>query len=343
MSQTALSAEQIEDLLIYIGTSPTMWKGDNMQVCCPVHGESNPSMGVSLEKQKCHCFSCGFSGTFNKLLYNALPDEFGYDGSTKETNKRTWFNAVRKANEFLLERYELEVRELNGKKLSRLKRYEELTDSIKVTKDYIIPMYEIATYMSGKETYRYFFDRGFTKKDMIKYKIGRDLDNKTVTLPVFNQEDKLLGVIGRFISSKRAKHERYKIYDKFERGNTLYPLNYYEPKDNTIILVEGQFDAMSMHKKGFTNTLSNMTVNLTKPQVEWIVGNCSTVIHICDNDTRGIAGRNINIKMLGNRVVSKVVEYPDHGGDPCDWTKEEIQDMIDNAKLPLKAKLKRIE
>ena len=42
-----LSKEQIEDLLEYCGTTPTFWRDDDMLCCCPIHGESNPSMGVN--------------------------------------------------------------------------------------------------------------------------------------------------------------------------------------------------------------------------------------------------------------------------------------------------------
>ena len=33
------------------------------------------------------------------------------------------------------------------------------------------------------------------------------------------------GIIGRYISKKRKKNERYKIYDSFNRGQVLYPLD----------------------------------------------------------------------------------------------------------------------
>ena len=340
---STLTKEQIEDLLIYCGTQPTFWRDDDMLVNCPVHGESNPSMGVNVEKQVCHCFSCGFKGTFTKLLYNSLPDEFGYDSSTQETQNKTWFRADRKAREFLSSRYELEYREI-GEKLKRIKRYEDvlaipdfLSDENKS-----IPMYKIAPFMSGKETYKYFFNRGFTKEDMTKYMIGRDLEHKTVTIPVFNVDGTLAGVIGRYISKKRKHNQRYKIYDNFDRGSLLYPLNYYEPFEDTIIIIEGQFDAIHMHKCGFTNSLSLMTNEMTKIQAKWLEDNCECVIYIGDNDDRGLQAREKNRKLLGNKVNFKLVDYPEHGKDPCDWSIKEIEDMIATAHSPLVRRLSRM-
>ena len=73
-----LNEAQVDDLLDYIDTyNPNYWKDGDKLVCCPVHGESNPSMGISIEKQVCHCFSCGFAGGFAKLLAHSKPEEFG--------------------------------------------------------------------------------------------------------------------------------------------------------------------------------------------------------------------------------------------------------------------------
>ena len=94
-----LNQDQIDDLLTYCGSTPTRWKDTDTLVCCPVHGESNPSMGISSEKQVCHCFSCGFAGDLTKLLLYSRPDDFGFK------SKKDEFRAYRKANDFLISRY----------------------------------------------------------------------------------------------------------------------------------------------------------------------------------------------------------------------------------------------
>lgn len=337
-----LNADQVDDLLIYCGSSPRTWKQDDTLVCCPVHGESNPSMGISLEKQVCHCFSCGFAGSFDKLLAYSMPEEFGLKLDSKDSIRKTEFRALKKARQFLKDRYELEYYEL-GSKSRNIKRYEEVVEKkiISIDKRIEIPRYKLAPFMSGKETYKYFFDRGFTKQDMKDFMIGRDTDNKTVTIPVFYEDKKLAGVIGRYISKNRLKNQRYKIYDEFERSKVLFPLDHFKVIDDTIIIVEGQFDAMYMHKLGYTNTLAPMTVSLSKTQADWICKNCETVIWVGDNDSRGLEGRETSRKLLNNRVKFKVVDYPSHGKDVCDWSKEEIDTMIINAKGRLR-KIKRI-
>lgn len=340
--QNTLTKEQIEDLLIYCGTRPTLWKDDDMLVCCPVHGESNPSCGISAEKQIFHCFSCGASGNFAKLLYLSLPDEFGYDSSTSDTIKKTWFKANRKARTFLKSRYELEYRDFRDKTIL-VKRFDEVRiKSTSVEKRTELPLWKIAPFMSGKKTYQYFFNRGFDKHDMKKFMIGYDSDNNTVTIPVFYADGKLAGVIGRYISKDRKKNQRYKIYEHFERSRVLYPLNYYKSINDTMILVEGQFDAIWCHKCGLCNTLAIMTDYISDEQVDLILKLCSKVIYIGDNDERGLEAREKNYKKLKGKVDFLIVDFPDHGKDPCDWTEEELHNLVNNAHSIINRKLRRI-
>lgn len=340
-----MTEEQVDDLLEHIDTyNPNYWKDGDKLICCPVHGESNPSMGVSIEKQVCHCFSCGFAGGFAKLLAYSQPDEYGikYNANGK-VNISSEIKALRKAREFLALRYELEFHEI-GKRTRNVKRYEQTINVYfeKEEKRVELPRFKLAPFKSGKETYGYFFDRGFTKEEMQEYMIGRDLDNETITIPVFHADGVLAGIIGRYISAKRKKNQRYKIYDNFERSNLLYPLNRAKPIKGVAILVEGQFDAIRMHRIGHINTYATMTNVLSQKQADWLCANCDCVIWIGDNDDRGLEGREKARKLLKNKIDFKIVTYPKHGKDVCDWSDEEIDEMLNTARGVNIRKLRRL-
>ena len=332
---TSLSKEQIEDLIQYCGSSPTYWKNERMQICCPVHSESNPSCGVNSEIQGFHCFSCGAHGNFAKMLYYSRPEDFGYDGTGA-----TSFRAEMKAREFLKERYELEYKTI-GNRTRSVKRYDDLitTDtSEKKAEKNTLPLWKIAPFQSGKKTYNYFFERGFTVEDMKAFRIGYDGQNKTVTIPVFDTDSNLLGVIGRFIGP-RKKNERYKIYYNFDRGSTLFPLDHFVPND-TVVLVEGQFDTIRLYHYGITNALSIMSDILTAKQVKLLQSMCSTVIYVGDNDERGLEAREKNRELLKG-INFLTVDYPAHGKDVCDWSEKEIRGMLKSASSI--KKIRRIE
>lgn len=344
MADLLLTESQIDDLLdnVIDTYNPHFWKNGEKLVCCPVHGESHPSMGVSADKGICHCFSCGFAGDFAKLLMYCQPEKFGLKTDTDENIAKTSPRAYWKAQDFLTSRYELEVHTV-GKHLRRVRRYEDQQDQfLSEDERVVLPRFKLAPFMSGKETYAYFFQRGFTKADMKTYMIGRDLDNETITIPVFHEDGALAGVIGRYIDPKRRKNERYKIYFEFRRGSVLYPLNIANPIDGVAILVEGQFDAIRMHKIGYTNTFAVMTNQISRDQAQWLSEHCDTVIYIGDNDTRGFEGLEKARERLKDKVTFKTVDYPDHGKDVCDWSDEECHAVVKSAHSFSVRKLRRI-
>lgn len=339
-----LTEGQIDDLLdnVIDTRNPNFWKDGEKLICCPVHGEHNPSMGVSVEKGVCHCFSCDFAGDFVKLLMYSLPEKFGFKTDTEQNQKRTYAKARRAATEFLVSRYELEYHEL-GLKVRSIRRYEQHRYLEEEENERIVlPRFKLAPFMSGKETYSYFFQRGFTKADMQKWSIGRDVDNETITIPVFFEDGALAGVIGRYIAADRKKNQRYKIYFDFQRSSVLYPLDKSVPLDGVAILVEGQFDVIRMHNIGYTNTYAIMTNQLSRAQAEWLMSHCDTVIYVGDNDERGLEGRDKAAKLLKDSVKFKIVDYPDYGKDVCDWSEEDIHHMVNTAHSIHVRKIRRL-
>ena len=56
--------------------------GENVQTNCPFHKngqERKPSFGVNGEIDKCHCFSCGWSGTIEEMI----SELYGYQDEGK--------------------------------------------------------------------------------------------------------------------------------------------------------------------------------------------------------------------------------------------------------------------
>lgn len=317
-----LSHDQITDLLEYIEVDKIgKWKGDKISFCCPIHHETHESAGIhanyvtpdgSLEHlQIYHCFSCDSSGNLVQLLQRSLPDEFPFYGS---------------ALHFIEKRYNVKIHAYTEKEKSGVKRYEDFFN-IK-NKRYEQSLNVLAPFRSGKETYEYFYNRGFSKEVVRKFKIGRDLKNETVTVPIFWGDNKLCGVIGRYIDPNRPSNYRFKIYD-FPKGDILFPLNHFKPNNrNEVILVEGLFDAIYMHMLGYSNTLTTFTASITIPQKHLLEEYGDTVIDLLDNDKRGREGAFKIKNSLSNKIRWKSVEFPSKGKDPCDWNKEDINKML---------------
>lgn len=329
--------EQVEDLLNYIGVDKIQqWKGDKINFCCPIHGETHPSCGINVDYtnedrdiyhgQVFNCFACNKSGNLAWFTYLSLPDKFkGYGDAVK----------------FLERRYDVNVDQPKRKgRLHMLKRYGEKSEN--ETSRIVLPQYKLSAFRSGRETYKYFYDRGFDKSDLIEYEIGRDIEHETVTIPIFWEDHTLAGIIGRYIDPNRPKNYRYEIYDNFSKSSILFPLDKVEPKDGTIILVEGQFDCMMMRKWGLKNTMSSLGNKISYAQKEQLKELCHTVIVLYDSDDRGIAAAERARNMLKDSFKVKTCDFTDVvGKDPIEWGETQTKRILSTATL-LRKKLHKI-
>lgn len=329
MSRNMMTKEQIEDLLDNVVCTPERrdWKGNKIQFCCTVHGESHPSCGINIDYvpedkpnehyQVAHCFSCGFSGTIPWFVFKSLPDKF---------------KSIKEVEEFLKKRYGVSYKYTYDPNTNQIRRYEDVEDANKKTR-YELPRYELAPFKSGKETYQYFFDRGFDKEDMKRFMIGRDLENETVTIPAFWEDGVLAGIIGRYIDPKRPKNMRFKIYG-FPKGSLIYPLDKIKVVNDTLIGCESMLDVIKLHKWGFPNAVAMMGDGMSKQQADQIVRRCNVFIDLFDHDKGGLEARRIARKRLGDRVMYLIPSYyPDKGKDPSDWGEMETVKVIRSASF----------
>lgn len=324
--KSELDRADIIDLLQYIGVTKILDKGrDNIQICCPIHGENTPSCGVSIEKQIFHCFACGASGTLSWLVYKSLPDEF---------------KSLQQVDTFFKTRYKVDVNSYQKKLLRGIKRYEEYFTDAEIGKRFELPTFKLAPFKSGKETYQYIFDRGFTRQTVEEFKIGRDLENRTVTVPVFWEDNVLAGIIGRYIDSNRPKNARYKIYD-FPKGEIVFPLNKIPKGIDTLVLVEGVFDALWLFQMGIP-AVAILGNQMTVAQANIIKKICNRVVDMFDNDEGGRIARNFAREKLGKTFPYYVVDYPEGVKDPCDCSQVEIGSMLYKKSNILKRNIKRL-
>lgn len=333
MSKYELTREDIIDLLQYLGArkiknNPSK---DNIQFCCTVHNEDNPSAGISVSKQVFNCFSCHAAGSISWFLHLSEPDTF---------------RNIYEADKFLKERYGVDFAKFEREwEKNGIRRFEDFyRDEEEKSKRFELPRFKLAPFKSGKETYQYFFERGFNKEDVKNFMIGRDIVQRTVTIPVFWEDGTLAGIIGRKIDPDVPKNARYIVYE-FPRGSILYPIDKYKSDRGRVVLVEGVLDAMWAHKLGFTEVLAMLTNSLSKEQANWILNHCSEVVDLSDNDEGGeIASEMIRKRLKGKiKILSAKHLYPEDIKDIQGLPSKMIQKIIEGATSSIKMKIKRIE
>lgn len=332
--KTHLTRMDIADILYSCGVAKIQDKylyseKPNMQITCPIHGESNPSMGVNVDTLQTHCFACHFKGSLTWLVYNARKDDF---------------KGLKEVNEWIFKNYGVDLDEqirqeeqFFNKQLLRYEDVSQETTQEKVRKT--LPRSYLAPFKSGKETYKYFFKRGFTKETMQKFMIGRDLQEGLVTVPIFWEDDTVAGMIGRYIDKNRPKNSRYAVRE-VPKAEITFPQNHLEVIDDTIIIVEGLLDSLWLHQLGFSNAQSILGNEMSYHQRDYLVSKASKFVIMVDNDKGGeMASERIHKLLKGYTLYT--VEYPKGAKDPQDCTFDEIKEMLDNKITKLTKKRRR--
>lgn len=315
------------------------YKGENIMFLCPYHGEvNNPSAGILVTptgEAYGQCFGCGEKFTIEKLYA---------DG------KDITFN---QAQDELAERFGMEVRIPNIEGLIMEGRRARKTGG-KRPKFSLDHTY-IAPFKSGKETHEYFYERGFTEQTMKECRIGWDKKRKRITIPIFHRDGSILGVIGRAIISNEKSREykkmygtepKYFIYERFPVEQALFGCHEFPKGEKSAILVEGSLDRLKMRQMGYMNTLSMLTSHITRngQQVDILKSlGVKNVYFFHDNDKAGEEGKVSTYHQLKKEFMCFDVEYPDGKKDPDELEMDDVEDMLQFAKLYIPPKREKKE
>jgi DNA primase len=309
---------------------------------------------MDVDKEFGKCFACGETFNLGKLV--AFQKGWYKDYKMADGKTETIYN-YDDAYDWLEEKYNVERKEFSRENAELRRIDDEEEDEEERTGRYETPLVRIAPFRSGKATHDYFFDRGFTKETVRKFKVGWDMELMRVTTPIFWENEKLFGVIGRAILNpkladnsdnpeykklyKGKNFARYFIYDNAPIGQILFPLNHFQLVNGEAVLVEGQYDAMWQHQNGFPNVLSSITSKLSvnkstgdSLQVMLLQSlGVKKVILMRDDDKAGHDGVAHDAPLLKQYFSVYTTTYPRGKTDPQQLSKKEFADMIKNKTL----------
>ncbi len=194
-------------------------------------------------------------------------------------------------------------------------------------------------YLEFPETAVFWKDsyRGISKKTMMKFQAFQCAEFPGyLSFPVKNASGKIINFIGRDTTGTRSP--KYLLFDK--KPILMYPKN--NSRFNSIILVEGLFDALNLYDKGLTNaraifgtiTLVN-EMGLTPGGKDFLntikIEGIDEVILMFDGDDAGKTAASRLKAVLDEEYISnKVITLP-NGTDPGELS----QDTVDKIKEKL--------
>ena len=322
----------------YINIKPS---GANYKGLCPFHGEKTPSFYINTSKQIYKCFGCGEGGdVINfvmkienldfmdavKLLANRCGIEINthVDESTKER--------MEKSKKF--QDIHVEAARFYFSNLIKSKNpgYEYLRK--RGLDDKIIKKFGLGYSLdSWNSLMNYLISIGYKNEDLIEcglfgYKSETkkiyDKFRNRVMFPIFDYRGNVIGFGGRVLDDSMPKYLNSPDTILFNKRYNLYGLNYAKKsiKNDTLILVEGYMDLISLVEYGIENVVATLGTALTNEQGKLIKRYASTAVISYDSDEAGIKATLRAIEILRHQNINvKILNLKDCK-DPDDFIKK---------------------
>jgi DNA primase len=303
--------------------------GQNFQGLCPFHDDKTPSLSVSPERKIFRCFGCGASGnaiTFLRRHKNLpFPEAVHFIAGkaripmdTEEDKKRELFLlCLAKAQEEFAAQlrsgaYRSAVNYLTERGINQATQEEFALGYAGSVKDVIAALKQSGIKKEGplgvgllKEK-----EQGITCPFM-----GR------IIFPLTDQRGATVGFGGRAIdSSSQPKYINSPESSAFNKRRVLFGLKQLRISNDTVLVIEGYFDVLTLHQAGFKNTVGLLGTELSAEQMRILETLVRNAILIFDGDPGGQSALLRCLKVARHNLTVKAVVLPE--GDPDEFVRE---------------------
>ncbi len=313
---------------------------------CPFHGEKTPSFSVHSGQQFFHCFGCGESGDVFSFMMKyhsldfpeavkTLADRYhielperrrSKEEELRDKNRELLFAINEKAATF----YSQYLQESKGAKAASayLRKRGVSEDVLSRFRIGYAPAVEIEGWnylggkVSGNET-KAAIEAGL----LVEKEQGGTYDRfrDRIVFPISDISGRICGFGGRIVGEGQPKYLNSPESPIFNKSKLL--LGLYQQKEdirrkNGAVLVEGNFDLISLVAGGCTNVVAPLGTALTREQLRLIKRFAERVTLLFDGDVAGIKAAVRGVPFfLAEQVVGRVALLPD-GHDPDTFIRE---------------------
>jgi len=345
--ERVLASTDIVDLIgSYI---PLKRAGTGYKANCPFHHEKTPSFNVSPHKQFFHCFGCGKSGNaigfvmeHEGLLFmdalKRLATKAGVhlEEEPDDPNAR----AARKSRGRLLDLHR-EASAFFHKLLKTDPQCQHARDYLK-SRGFGREMAERWEIGWMPENPKVFLDwarlKNFTGKDLVGSGLASLKDEgkpangiyvrfrDRLMFPIRNEVGDVIAFSGRQLREdpRSGKYINSPETEIFKKSNVLFALDRAKKailKEKTVILCEGQIDAIACHEGGVENAIAPLGTAFTEQHARILKRYAQTAVLCFDADNAGVKACERAFRELAPEGLSvKVVELP-AGDDPDTYLK----------------------
>lgn len=296
--------------------------GENIQTNCPFHKngqERKPSFGVNGEIDKCHCFSCGWSGTIEEMI----SELYGYQDEGK-FGKR-WL--IKRFNTVEIETRPNIMEGFNGRNNITIRnnndihRFKQHIQGNKSTEQYSgeITEEELDKY---RYIHPYMYQRKMDDRVIEIFDVGYDKETECITFPIRDKNGNCLFIARRSVNTKFFSYPqgvKKPLYGLYE----LYQLDEF-PKE--IYICESMIDAITIwtHCDKYAVALNGLGNDLQFSQLNNMPNR--TFILATDNDSAGIKARIRLKKYISNKIIKEII-LPSNRKDINECTYNEFENI----------------
>jgi len=316
--------------------------GRNLLGLCPFHTEKTPSFTVSPDKQIFYCFGCGAGGNVFSFLMkhggltfpeavNMLAGRYGIDLPTRNLS--------------LHEKKKLTEREtiltLNSEAMSFYRNCLLSDEQGKQAKGYLLKRgmtrktidefklgfapdgwdHLVRHFRSGRKPVEMALQAGL----IVSRKKGEghyDRFRNRIIFPIFDGQNQTVGFGGRVMDDALPKYLNSPETPVYNKSRSLYGVNRARQKcreTQTVYVVEGYFDLLSMHQFGLENTVATLGTSLTADHVQILkgfVGEGGKAALVYDSDQAGIKAAQRSVAIFQKGMLEARIMVLPKGHDP---------------------------
>ena len=326
---------------------PVVNRGGRHWAKCPFHGGGNertPSFAINDRDGFYHCFGCGESGdmfTFvMKMEHLSFPEaveylaskagvEISYD-RTKEKKDRSESDILFDLNHRLQGTFHhLLTRTESGRKALDYLRRRRVSDEM-------IERFQLG-YAPADTRWLHSFLRSKGYSDEVLSKAGLFSANHypyplfadRLVFPVRDRQGRTIAFSGRDLSGrenapKYVNSPETQIYSKRHNCFGLYEsLDSLKKGGVPAIIVEGNFDVISMHQAGFTATVAPLGTAFTEEQAELLSRYTDRIDLLFDSDAAGEKATGKAISIIHSKGLECFVHHLSSGKDASEIIEKE--------------------
>jgi DNA primase len=318
---------------------PLTKRGHNHVGLCPFHSEKTPSFTVNEEKKIFYCFGCNATG--NVITFLMKKDGLAFP------------EAVRA----LASRYGITI---NESKRDVPDEREQIYAALRAASEYFSAMlkasagdpakeYLKSRGLTGELAKRFHIGYAPNKWDgLLNFMKGRgigveaalkagllvkkdkgpghyDRFRNRVIFPITDVRGRIIGFGGRAMDDKSLpKYLNSPESPVFKKGETLFGLAQAKEavsKEGYVLVVEGYFDLVALHRHGFVNSVATMGTALTTDHIRTLKGYTSSIYALFDSDDAGKKAALRGLNLFLNEDISCRAVLLSQGKDPDEFLK----------------------